>query len=179
MKHPSFCKKGRRLPEISRKPTEFTSNSPTPYRYVATQYPHERQSIMNALTYVKHPEQITEVLNFIFSDGVRPQDVASFVVSMVNRPHNILPTWKRFQLEWDWISTHLPPSLNGNILRSFGKVFTTPELRDELRNFFQTHPSEQSSAAISWSLDYANANVAYMAANSKTVRNWLKAHHLN
>jgi hypothetical protein len=117
-----------------------------------------------------------EVLDFIFSDRVRPQDVASFVASMVNRPHTILSTWKRFQLEWDWISTHLPPMLNNIILRSFGKAFTTPELCDELKDFFQGHPYEQGSTAIAWSLDYANANVAYMAANAKAIKNWLRSH---
>lgn len=148
--------------------------NPSFFSYITTPYAHERQNIMNALTYVTSAELVAKTLDFIFSDHVRPQDVGLFIIYMTRQPSAIQSTWKRFQAEWDRISKKLPSMLTGSILRSFGKAFTTKELRDELKEFFRQNPYEEGQTAISWSANYADANVAYMSKNARTIKRWLR-----
>jgi hypothetical protein len=146
------------------------------HRYVLTHYVHERESIMVAMASVARPALVTRTLDFVFSGSVRSQDIGSFLIQLNQQPHALLLTWKRFQLEWDWMVDYLPPMMISNVIKAFGKAFSAPELRDELKDFLTQHPYRSGSAAVSWAFDYADANVAFMSNNAETVKTWLKAH---
>ena len=97
-----------------------------------------RSSLSAALTAFEKPEIISQALDLITSEWVRPQDVTEWIIySFMNR-HAKKMTWEWLKMHWDWLGETLGADWSSYRMPVYaGRVFSNEEFLDEFKAFFE------------------------------------------
>ena len=135
----------------------------------------EKLRFIRALSGFPDPELIQETLDrSLDDDHVRSQDTISVMVATASNPHGRELAWRFLKDNWDEFDRRYGEG-GFAIMRlvSIAGVFTTPEKRAEVREFFNTHPVPSAERTIRQVLERMSNNIAWMDKNRDDLDEWL------
>ncbi len=135
----------------------------------------ERLRFLRALSNFPDPELIQETLNrSLDEDHIRSQDTISVMVATASNPNGRELAWRFLKDNWDELDRRYGEG-GFAIMRlvSIASVFTTAEKREEVREFFDSHPVQSAERTIRQVLERMSNNIAWLDKNRDDLNNWL------
>ena len=135
----------------------------------------ERLRFLRALSGFPDPELIQETLDrSLDEDHIRSQDTISVMVATASNPNGRELAWRFLKENWDEFDRRYGEG-GFAIMRlvSIASVFTTAEKREEVREFFESHPVQSAERTIRQVLERMSNNIAWLDKNRDDLNNWL------
>ena len=135
----------------------------------------EKLRFLRALSGFPHPELIQETLDRSLDENhVRSQDTISVMVASASNPNGRELAWKFLKDNWEEFDRRYGEG-GFAIMRlvSIASVFTTPEKREEVKEFFETHPVPSAERTIRQVLERMSNNIVWLDKNRDDLNNWL------
>jgi puromycin-sensitive aminopeptidase len=135
----------------------------------------EKLRFLRALSGFPDPRLIQETLDrSLDDDHVRSQDTISVMVATATNPHGRELAWQFLKDNWDEFDRRYGEG-GFAIMRlvSISGVFTTSEKREEVREFFDTHPVPSAERTIRQVLERMSNNIAWLDKNRDDLSDWL------
>ena len=135
----------------------------------------EKMRFIRALSAFPAPELIQETLSRSLDDEhVRSQDTIHVMVYVSSNPNGLEPAWQFMKDNWDEFDRRYGEGGFGLMrLVSISSLFTTPEKREEVREFFDAHPVPSAERTIRQALERMSNNIAWLDKNRDDLSNWL------
>ena len=137
----------------------------------------EKMRLVGALTGFTDRKLLQETLDRSLNDEhVRSQDTIRVVVSVASNRHGRELAWEFLKDNWDEFDRRYGEGGFGIMrLVSIGSLFTTEEMRQEVWEFFQSHPAPAAERTILQGQERMNVNIAWLAKNRDELGQWLVA----
>ena len=135
----------------------------------------EKMRFLGALCGFPDTALIQETLDRSLDDGhVRSQDTIRVMVHIASNPNGSELAWQFLKDNWDEFDRRYGEG-GFAIMRlvSIASVFTTREKREEVREFFDTHPVPSAERTIRQALERMSNNIAWLDKNRDTLDDWL------
>ena len=135
----------------------------------------EKLRFLRALSGFPDPQLIQETLDrSLDDDHVRSQDTISVMVATATNPHGRELAWQFLNDNWDEFDRRYGEG-GFAIMRlvSISGVFTTERKREEVREFFDTHPVPSAERTIRQVLERMSNNIAWLDKNRDDLNDWL------
>ncbi len=135
----------------------------------------EKLRLLRALSGFPDPELVQETLNrSLDEDHVRSQDTISVMVATASNPHGRELAWQFLKDNWyEFDRRYGEGGFAIMRLVSVASVFTTPAKREEVRDFFDTHPVPSAERTIRQVLERMSNNIAWLDRNRDDLNAWL------
>ena len=135
----------------------------------------EKVRILSALTRVRDPQLINDLLNRTMGDEVRSQDAPGVIIQLANHAHGLEIAWDFLKANWKEFDRRYGKG-GFAIMRlvSIGSNFSSSDKEDEVREFFQVNPAPSAARTIEQTLESIRLNTAWIDANQSSVEKWLK-----
>ena len=135
----------------------------------------EKMRFIRALSAFPEPELIQETLSRSLDDEhVRSQDTIHVMVYVSSNPNGLEPAWQFMKDNWDEFDRRYGEGGFGLMrLVSISSLFTTQEKREEVREFFDTHPVPSAERTIRQALERMSNNIAWLDRNRDDLNEWL------
>ena len=135
----------------------------------------EKVRILGALTRVRDPQLINDLLSRTMGDEVRSQDAPGVIIQLANHAHGLEIAWNFLKANWKEFDRRYGKG-GFAIMRlvSIGSNFSSSDREDEVREFFQVNPAPSAARTIEQTLESIRLNTAWIDANQSSVEKWLK-----
>ena len=135
----------------------------------------EKLRFLRALAGFPDADLIQETLDrSLNEDHVRSQDTISIMMATASNPHGRELAWQFLKDNWDELDRRYGEG-GFAIMRlvSISSVFTTAQKREEVREFFDTHPVPSAERTIRQVLERMTNNITWLDKNRDDLSNWL------
>ncbi|KAG0001485.1 Aminopeptidase 2 mitochondrial [Entomortierella chlamydospora] len=135
----------------------------------------QKLAAIGALTAVRNPALVQQLLTISVSEEVRPQDIGYFFGGLSRNTTARHDLWDYIKTNWDMLSVRYDGSmaLLGNIVKSGVGRFTSEEMAKDCENFFEGKKVNDISRPIAQSLEVIRSNAKWVARDAEDVRQWL------
>ncbi|ORZ10044.1 aminopeptidase [Lobosporangium transversale] len=135
----------------------------------------QKLAAIGALTAVRHPTLIQQLLELSVSEEVKAQDIGYFFGGLSRNPTSRHALWDYIKINWEMLSTRYDGSmaLLGNIVKSGVGRFTSEEMAKDCEGFFEGKKVDDISRPIAQSLEVIRSNAKWVARDLEDVRQWL------
>ncbi len=115
--------------------------------YETSSDPELQEIALRELVTFTNPDLLERALEYSVSAKVRNQDSAIQFNIAMRIPENRDQTWKFIKSHWDQVQTEFTPEMGEYFVAGTGN-FCSAEARDDVKNFFATHPVPAADAAL-------------------------------
>jgi len=141
--------------------------------YFESNLQEEKVRLLTSMGKFRQREIINELLDFIFSDNVRYQDVTIAISSVSSTPLGLDLAWNFFKKNYKEFERrfgygHSMP----NIIKAICSKFSSIEKFDEVNAFFMKNTPKNAKRAIEQSLEAIKINYNFVKNNEKTLNQW-------
>ena len=136
----------------------------------------EKVRLLGALTRFQDPALLQDLLERSLGDEVRVQDAMIVLVQAAGNKDGRDLTWQFVREQWEELDRRYGKG-GFAIMRIVGITggFTTMERHDEVRTFFEEHPTPSAARTIEQSLERIRLNVRWLELNVDPIAAWLAA----
>ncbi|WNG51126.1 M1 family metallopeptidase [Archangium minus] len=137
--------------------------------------PATQRRYLMALTAFEDPTLAAEAQKLFFTEKVKMQDVASFMMGLMSNRTGRDAWWAETQKRWEDVlgRTGRAPMLLRRVVESMGALRERKQL-DEVRKLLTTHPVEEAKQATEQTLERLEQDVALRERALSEVSAWLK-----
>ena len=114
--------------------------------YETSSDPEMQEVALRELVTFKNPELLERALEYSVSSKVRNQDSAIQFNLAMRIPENRDQAWKFIKTHWDQVKTEFTPEMGSYFVAGTGN-FCSVEARDDVKNFFASHPVPAADVA--------------------------------
>lgn len=120
--------------------------------------PQDKERFQSALTSFEDKELVERSLKLVLGGGIRTQDAAHFLASLLAGDKSAAITWASIKENWAQIKDMWPESL---IARLFGglRALDTPEQEADVKAFFAANPVTTMTMKLAQGLEQLRINV--------------------
>lgn len=137
-----------------------------------------REICIQALGRSKDPTRAWDLLDFVTSEEVAPQDAHGGIVAISNNNDTRFVGWEFTKQNWDRVFKRL--SVTGVVIDRWIKMglpkFSDLEIRDQIDEFFKDKQTGQFSRSLVVVHDTITGNAKYKERDELQLLEWLKAH---
>ena len=135
----------------------------------------EKMRFLGALSGFPDPALIQQTLDRSLDDEhVRSQDTIRVMVQTAANPRGRELAWQFLKDNWDEFDRRYGEGGFGIMrLVSIASFFSTEEKREEVREFFETHPAPAAERTIRQVLERMSNNIAWLDKNRQALDDWL------
>ena len=142
--------------------------------YETATSPELQNSALRRLAQFRDPALVERALNLAISGKVRNQDAAFQIASSLAVAENREQTWEFIQSHWDQVRAQFTMNMGQRLVGSTG-AFCTAQARDDVQQFFATHPVEAADVALRHAVETINGCIELRALQEPQLKNWLAA----
>ena len=125
-----------------------------------------------ALTEFREPPLVERSLELLEKGRIRQQDYPRFFGVLLSNPAAREPAWKYLKAHWSDLSQKVTSFGGAGAVSALGNA-CTPEMRDDVRQFFSDHPAPGAQRAVQQSLDRIDSCMAFQNQHAQSLRQWL------
>ena len=135
----------------------------------------EKMRFLGALSGFPDPALIQQTLDRSLDDEhVRSQDTIRVMVQTAANPRGRELAWQFLKDNWDEFDRRYGEGGFGIMrLVSIASFFSTEEKREEVREFFETHPAPAAERTIRQVIERMSNNIAWLDKNRQALDDWL------
>ncbi|HSE83168.1 MAG TPA: M1 family metallopeptidase [Thermodesulfobacteriota bacterium] len=145
--------------------------------YNSTDLHEEKNRILSAMGNFSTENILRTVLEFAFSDKVRPQDLPIAINSVGQNPRGRNLAWEFVKKNWETIMERYHEGglfLIGRIIEGTTTAFTTRDKLQDVKEFFKAHKVPGAKRAIKQSLEVIELNIQVLNRDREDIREWLE-----
>ncbi len=141
--------------------------------YESSHNPEFQESALRLLATFKRPALEERALDYAVSGKVRNQDAAiQFAIAMQD-PDTRDEAWKYIKSHWDQVHAQLTTAMGG-ILVEYSGTFCSADERDDVENFYKTHPVEAADVSLKRAVERMNGCIQLRSAQEANLKEWLE-----
>ena len=135
----------------------------------------EKMRLLNALCSFEDRALLAETLERSLDDAhVRSQDTIRVLASVASNHSGRELAWRFLKDNWDELDRRYGEGGFALMrLVSIGSLFSTEEKRQEVEEFFETHPAPAAERTIRQGLERMDINIAWLGKNRAELAAWL------
>ena len=134
--------------------------------------PGLQSEALETLAQFKDPALATRTLEYAVSGQVRNQDSWVLIAIELSRGATRDLAWNWVKAHWDQVKAQLTTASGGNLISATG-TFCSVEKRDEVKEFFASHPVEASDRSLAKAVDSINDCVRLRTTQEGNLKSWL------
>jgi aminopeptidase N/puromycin-sensitive aminopeptidase len=142
--------------------------------YETSTDPAVQDSALRLLVQFDNPALLERGLEYSVSNKVRNQDAAIQLAIGLRIPENRDATWSFIKTHWSQVESDLTTDLGSYMVSDTGS-FCTAEARDNVKNFFATHPVAASDVALKHAIENIDGCVELRRLQEPNLKAWLAA----
>jgi aminopeptidase N/puromycin-sensitive aminopeptidase len=135
--------------------------------------PGEKTDALRTLARFPDPALVKRTLDYTVSGEVRNQDAWIVLVALLRNRETRDQAWDYIQKNWDKVQAQLTISSGASVVSATGS-FCSVRQRDEVVNFFATHPVESSERTLAKAIDSINDCIQLHSAQESDFHRWLE-----
>ena len=135
--------------------------------------PGEKTDALRTLARFPDPALVKRTLDYTVSGEVRNQDAWIVFVALLRNRETRDQAWDYIQKNWDKVQAQLTISSGASVVSATGS-FCSVRQRDEVVNFFATHPVESSERTLAKAIDSINDCIQLHSAQESDFHRWLE-----
>jgi aminopeptidase N len=144
-------------------------------RMKAASSPGEYYRLAGAVTRFTDPKLINRRLESTLTPEVRSQDMPHVIAGLMANPAGTQIAWTFVQEHWPQIDKVLKGYNSGSIVQATG-TFCSPQMHDEVQNFFASHQVPEAQRTLRQSLERIDYCVDLKSQQSNQLASWLDQH---
>ncbi len=147
--------------------------------YDSTDLHEEKNRILSAMGNFTAEDILMTVLEFAFSEKVRPQDLPIILSSAGQNPLGRNLAWESVKKNWQTIMDRYHEGglfLIGRIIEGTVAAFTTRDKFQDVKGFFRVHKVPGAKRTIKQSLEMIRLNIAVLNRDREDIKEWLEEH---
>ena len=144
-------------------------------RVKSAKSPEEDFLYRQMLTRFSDPKLLQRTLEYAISPDVRSQDSLIVISGVMRNPAGTKLAWDFVRAHWNEIA-NLGGAFGGGMIVENTRSFCDAGMRDEVKDFFSTHPAPASERALKQSLERINYCVDLKAQQGAQLASWLQTH---
>ena len=120
---------------------------------------------------------LKRALAFAFSSDVRSQDAGNIISSIALNHVGRELAWEFLKTNWAEIEKRYGEGISfmiSGLISSVVSGMTTPEMKQDVEEFFSKHPVPAADMALRQSLEQVDINIAWLEKNREVVGQWLE-----
>lgn len=135
----------------------------------------QKLAAIGALTAVRHPALVQQLLEISVSDEVRPQDIGYFFGGLSRNPTARHKLWEYIKAHWETMNKRYEGSmaLLGNIVKNGVGRFAHEDMAKDCEAFFADKKVDDISRPIAQSLEVIRSSAKWVERDAEDVRQWL------
>ena len=174
-----FTGKGDTDPALNDASVRLVAKNGTPAFYDAMQSvskkttnPAMQEETMGMLAAFQDPELVKRTLDYAVSGEVRNQDSWQLIAAELRDPETSEQAWEYVRNNWDKVHAQLTAASGGRIVGATG-AFCSVRLRDEAKDFFASHPVENTERAQQQAYETSSDCIQLRATQEPKLKQWL------
>ncbi len=140
--------------------------------YETSTNPDLQETALRLLVQFDNPELLERGLEYSVSTKVRNQDAALQFAIGLEDPDTRDATWRFIKMHWDQVNADLTTDLGSYMVAGAGS-FCTADARDDVKNFFASHPVPASDVALKHALENIDGCVELRHLQEPNLKKWL------
>ncbi|HVZ83007.1 MAG TPA: ERAP1-like C-terminal domain-containing protein, partial [Terracidiphilus sp.] len=140
--------------------------------YETTADPELQNSALRSLAQFRDPSLVQRALEFAVSGKVRNQDAARQIAISLSIPHNRAQTWQFIQTHWNQVQAQFTMDMGQRLVGATDAFCTAPS-RDNVQQFFATHPVEAADVYLRHAIEAINGCIELRAQQEPQLKSWL------
>ncbi len=160
---------------------QLTAKNGTPTFYDAmqrvagnSQNPALQEEALALLAIFEDPALVKRTLDFATSGEVRNQDSWQLIAALLANSSTRTQAWDYVRANWDKVHAQLTASSGQRIVSATGSFCTVAE-RDQAKQFFATHPVENSERTQQQAYDASTSCIQVRNVQEPKLKQWLDA----
>jgi aminopeptidase N len=142
--------------------------------YETSTDPDLQETALRLLVQFDNPALLERGLEYSVSSKVRNQDAAIQFAIGLEDPDTRDATWRFVKTHWDQVQADLTTDLGSYLVAGAGS-FCTADARDDVKNFFASHPVPASDVALKHALENIDGCVELRHLQEPNLKKWLAA----
>lgn len=134
--------------------------------------PERQQDALRLLAQFDNPTLQRRALDYAVSGKVRNQDAAFQVVIALQNPASRELAWNFIKENWTKVQAQLTTAMGGYLVSSAGS-FCSADAREDVKQFFSTHPVPSSDRAFKNALERINGCIELRTLQGPNLEKWL------
>jgi hypothetical protein len=143
----------------------------------AAKSPGDYYRYLYALVAFEDPALAKEAFAAALSPEMRSQDLPHYVSSLFEKPERRAETWTFVKNNWDELKKKFTPWGGAAIVGATGKL-CDPKLREDVQQFFATHPVQASERALKSALERIDMCVETRTLQTQNLTAWLSSQNV-
>jgi aminopeptidase N/puromycin-sensitive aminopeptidase len=142
--------------------------------YETSSDPEMQNFALRELVTFTNPDLLKRALAYSVSPRVRNQD-SVFQLNLAMRiPENRDQTWKFVKTHWQQVQAEFTTEMGSYLVAGAGN-FCSVEARDDVKNFFATHPVPAADAALRHAIEHIDGCIELRRLQEPNLQKWLAA----
>jgi len=142
--------------------------------YETSSDPELQEVALRELVMFKNPDLLERALEYSVSSKVRNQDSAIQFNLAMRIPENRDQAWKFIKTHWDQVKTEFTPEMGSYFVAGTAN-FCSVEARDDVKDFFASHPVPATSSYVRHALEHIDGCIELRKLQEPNLRQWLAA----
>ena len=141
----------------------------------STKTPEEYYVYLGSLTRFSDPKLLDQTLEYAVSPEVRSQDTLGLISGVLENPAGAKEGWNFVRSHWSDVEKVGGGFTSGEVVQATSG-FCDAELRDEVKDFFSTHPVPTAERTLKQSLERMTNCVDLKSQQQTQLASWLQQH---
>ncbi len=142
--------------------------------YETSNSPELQDTALSLLASFEDRQLANRAMEYAISGKVRNQDAAIQFALELSAPSTRDQAWKFVKEHWDSIHALLTPEIGSALVYSTGS-FCSEQARDDVQQFFATHPVASADQAVKHSADRINGCIEFRNQQQSNLKRWLQS----
>jgi len=138
--------------------------------------PERQEGALRLLPQFNNPELVQRALDYAVSGKVRNQDSAVLIIIALSKPETREQAWNFIKDNWTKVQAQLTTAMGGYLVGSTG-TFCSAEAREDVKQFFTTHPVPSSDRAFRNALEHIDGCIELRTLQGPNLDKWLTTHN--
>ena len=142
--------------------------------YETSNDPELRDIALRELVMFTNPDLLERALEYSVSNKVRNQDSAYQFNLALRVPENRDQAWKFIKTHWGQVQAEFTTEMGSYLVNGTGN-FCTVDAREDIKNFFATHPVPASGSALRHALEHIDGCIELRRLQEPNLKQWMAA----
>ena len=133
----------------------------------------EYNHYLYGLAAFRSPELLDRTIALVGQGSVRQQDYPRFFGALLSNPASRESAWKYLKEHWEDLAEKVTSFGGAGAVSALGNACSA-DMRDDVRQFFASHPAPGAQRAVQQSLERIDGCVDFQQREGKSFKNWLR-----